>query len=161
MLSKTSAGKSLTERLAAMLHGEEGLRLTAYQDSEGNWTIGYGHLILPGDGIYPYDESRTITQARAEELRDHDMGIALGTVARYVHVPLTSNQQLALASFAYNIGETAFKNSTLVKLLNAGDFAAAAAEFPKWNKITRNGAKVTDPILVSRRAREQSLFMTA
>lgn len=165
IFSRTKAGQSVTEsltaRLASLLHGEEGLRLSVYQDQAGVWTVGYGHRVLPGDRLYPYTAQKSITQQQAEAWRDADMAGALGTVAQYVHVSLTSEQRLALASLAYNIGSTAFAGSTLVRLLNQGDYEGAAEQFAVWNKITVNGAKQTDPVLVARRVRETSLFRSA
>ncbi|MDU2883127.1 MAG: lysozyme, partial [Enterobacter sp.] len=61
----------------------------------------------------------------------------------------------ALVDFAYNLGVKALEGSTLLKKLNAGDYAGAAAEFPKWNKA---GGKVL-PGLVKRREAERTLFL--
>ncbi len=165
VFSRTQAGQRMStnfvDRLAALILGEEGLRLTAYQDKAGVWTIGYGHKILPSDRLHPYGERRTITQAEAETFKNADMTRAASVLGQYVRVPLTENERLALASLAYNIGTGAFGGSTLVKKLNAGDKAGAAAQFAVWNKITVNGVKIVDDILVRRRAREAKLFLTA
>lgn len=161
LASRTKVGQgvieSTTNKLAALLLKEEGRVLTAYKDTGGVWTIGDGHKILPGEGIYPYGSKRTITAAEADALRDKDMGLALKVVRDYVVVPLKENQLLALASLAYNIGRSAFATSTLVKLLNNSDFAGAAAQFGRW--IYDNGK--VDKVLVARRARETALFQSA
>lgn len=160
VLSRTKAGATVTEaitvRLAKLIRGEEGRRLTVYQDTGGVWTIGDGHKVLPGEGIYPYGTKRSITDVEADLLRNKDMNTAMNVVTNYVRVPLTDNQLLSLASLAYNIGSSAFANSTLVKKLNAGTTpaVAAAAEYPRW--VYDNGK--VDAILVKRRARELNLF---
>lgn len=160
LLSRTEVGQmatsSLTAKLASLLGFEEGERLSAYQDTGGAWTIGKGHKILSSDGLYPYTTKKTITQAESNALFDHDTAIARAAVARSVTTPITLNQKAALSSLAYNIGETAFGTSTLVKKLNAGDIAGAAAEFARW--IYDNG--VVNNVLVARRAREKVLFLT-
>lgn len=70
-------------------------------------------------------------------------------------VPLSQNQFDALVSLVYNIGETAFSNSTLLKKLNAKDYQGAADQFPRWNK---GGGQVLKG-LVRRRADERDLFL--
>ena len=160
VFSRTRMGAAVTEaitsKLAKLILAEEGRRLTVYQDTGGVWTIGDGHKVVPGDGIYPYGSKRSITDAEADALRDKDMAKALTTVTNYVRVPLAENQLMALASLAYNIGSSAFSQSTLVRKLNAGTDprAAAAAEFPRW--VYDNGK--VDAVLVKRRARELNLF---
>jgi hypothetical protein len=71
-------------------------------------------------------------------------------------VPVTSNQFSALVSLAYNVGIGALRGSTLLRLLNARDYAGAANQFPRWN---RGGGRVL-PGLVKRRAAERDLFLT-
>jgi lysozyme len=162
LFSKTKTGAAVTEavtvRLARLILAEEGRRLTVYQDTGGVWTIGDGHKVVPGDGIYPYGPKRSITASEADTLRNRDMGKALDTVTNFVRVPVATNMLLAMASLAYNIGSSAFGNSTLVKKLNAGTDPkiAAAAEFPRW--VYDNGK--VDAILVKRRTRELNLFNT-
>jgi len=135
----------------------EGLSLVPYKDSAGFWTIGYGHKIVPGDIYYPYGDVKEITEPQAAALLEQDMNEARGYVSMFVKVPLTQNQKDALTDLVYNIGAGNFSSSTLLKKLNAGDYAGAAAEFPRWNK---SGGQVL-PGLVSRRADEQALFMSA
>jgi lysozyme len=71
-----------------------------------------------------------------------------------VKVPITQPQFDALISFVYNVGTGAFLKSTLLSKLNAGDYAGAAAEFPKWNK----SAGHVELGLIIRRALEKSWF---
>lgn len=162
MLSKTSTAQGWMAKLSTLLTHEEGERLTAYQDSGGAWTIGKGHLILPTDSfdgvkLFPYGPLKTITRAQSDALFAADTAKAHAAVTSSVNYPLTDNMLAALTSLAFNIGASAFKGSTLVKKLNAGDVQGAADEFPKWRMD--NGE--VNPVLVSRRAREQSLFLSA
>ena len=132
----------------------EGLRLTAYRDSAGIWTIGYGHT---GSEVH---EGLTITEAEAEALLERDIAWAVDTVRRSVRVPLTEEQRAPLASLTFNIGSGGFRGSTLLRRLNSGDYEGAADAFLMWNKITVGGKKIISPGLSSRRERERSLFLT-
>lgn len=127
----------------------EGLRLSAYRDPGGVPTIGYGHT----KGVVM---GTTITQAQAEDFLRADVTLAESNVDRTVKIAMNSNEFSALVSLAYNIGGTAFANSTLVTRLNAGDKAAAAEQFSVWRM---DNGKVL-PGLVTRRAAERALFLT-
>lgn len=127
----------------------EGLRLKAYQDAVGVWTIGYGHT---GPDVTP---GLVISQAQADALLARDLNRFETGVSRLVQVPLNQNQFDALLSFSYNLGLGSLQNSTLLRLLNQRDYAGAAAQFPRWNKA---GGKVL-PGLARRRAAEQALFL--
>lgn len=127
----------------------EGLRLKAYQDAVGVWTIGYGHT---GPDVTP---GLVISQAQADALLARDLNRFETGVTRLVSVPLNQNQFDALLSFSYNLGLGSLQNSTLLRLLNQRDYAGAAAQFPRWNKA---GGKVL-PGLTRRRAAEQALFL--
>jgi lysozyme len=134
----------------------EGLNLNAYQDVAGIWTIGYGHKIVPTDPYYPYGQIQSITQQQADDLLKADTNAADNAIGQYVTVPLTKNQYDALESFIYNVGVTAFANSTLLAKLNGGDYQGAADEFTKW--VHANGEVV--PGLVARRQEEQQTFLS-
>jgi lysozyme len=87
-----------------------------------------------------------------------------GQVARLVSVPLTGSQFSALVSFTYNVGAGNLASSTLLKKLNAGDYAAAAEQFPLWVRCTKVDSqgkkyKETLPGLVTRRQAERALFL--
>ena len=125
----------------------EGCKLTAYQDSVGVWTIGYGHT----KGVY---DGMTITQEEAEQMLLTELEEYEGYVEKYVTVPLTQNQFDALVVWVYNLGPTNFRNSTLLKELNSGNYTAAGNEITKWNKA---GGKVLAG-LVKRREAEALLF---
>lgn len=131
-----------------MLKEFEGLRLTAYKCSAGVWTIGWGHT----SGVKQGDK---ITLEQAESFYAEDYAIAKGIVDNVVDVELTENQFEALVSLSFNIGINAFRKSTLVKLLNTGDYLSAAMEFQKWSKV--NGVRSKG--LLRRRFLEALMFL--
>jgi lysozyme len=130
-----------------LVQASEGLRLTAYRDSGGKLTIGYGHTAGVQDG-------QTITQADAEQLLDEDLDAAGNTVSRLVSVPLTQGQFDALVSFCFNMGSGRLAGSTLLHLLNQGDYGAAGAQLHYW--IMAGGVAL--PGLITRRAAELALW---
>jgi lysozyme len=130
-----------------LIESFEGCRLQAYQDSGGIWTIGYGHTL----GVKPGD---VITQAQAEQYLREDLADAEAVVNKAAGVDLTPNQFAALVSFQYNTG--ALVGSTLMRLVNAKDFAGAQAQFGLW--VNAGGQKLEG--LVRRRAAEAALFGT-
>lgn len=125
----------------------EGLKLNAYLCPAGVWTIGYGTT----KGVKP---GMAITAAKAEELLAQDLRKFEDTVNTSVAVPITQGMYDALVSFCYNVGAGAFRTSTLLRLLNKGEYESAALQFARWN---RGGNKVL-PGLVRRRAAERELF---
>lgn len=129
----------------------EGLRLKAYKDSNGVWTIGYGTT----DTTVAF-EGNTITKKIAEEYIIRDVLDAFDTINKLVKAPLSQPQADALGCLIYNIGESQFSRSTLLKKLNTKDYLGAWAEFPKWRKA---GGKVVAG-LVSRRQDEAALFLS-
>ena len=137
----------LGERGTEILKYFDGWKLTAYQDSVGVWTIGYGHT----KGVY---NGMTITQEEAEQMLLTELEEYEGYIENMVTVPLTQNQFDALVVWIYNLGPTNFKNSTLLKELNAGNYNAAGQEITRWNKA---GGKVLAG-LVKRREAEAELF---
>lgn len=139
--------------LDAIANREGGFKAFRYPDASG-YSIGYGHFIQVGEF---FDEP--ISHQQGYDLLISDTGIAVNAVQAYVKVPLNQNQFDALVSFAYNAGTNALKNSTLLKLLNAGDFAGAAAQFPNWDKKHVDGVLVVAPELIARRASEQRQFL--
>lgn len=99
--------------------------------------------------------------AGAEAFLKQDVVIAEHTVDSLVKVPLNQGMYDALVSFVFNLGADKFKSSTLLMRLNQGAYELAADEFPKWKYGTVNGKKQVLPGLVSRRAEERDLFLTA
>lgn len=138
--------------LARMTAGFEGFRDKVYRDIAGNQTAGFGHLVRPGE-----DFSDT-TPAGFAALFMGDLRSALTSVAKLVKVQLGNNQKEALADLVYNIGEGNFAKSALLKKLNSGDFAGAAAQFEHLNKVLVSGHYVVNQGLSNRRAAEAQLF---
>ncbi|HAS0914364.1 lysozyme [Enterobacter asburiae] len=138
----------------ALIKKFEGCKLTAYQDSVGVCTIGYGWT-QPVDGK-PIRVGMTIKQETAERLLKTGLVSYESDVSRLVKVGLTQGQFDALVSFTYNLGARALSTSTLLRKLNAGDYAGAADEFLRWNKA---GGKVLNG-LTRRREAERALFLS-
>ena len=126
----------------------EGLRLKAYQDAVGVWTIGYGTT----RGVKPGQE---ISEAQAEALLKTDLNRFEQAVNQAVRVPINDNQFAAIVSFTYNVGAGAMRSSTLLRKLNRRDIYGAANEFPRWN---RAGGRVLAG-LTRRRNAERALFL--
>lgn len=126
----------------------EGCKTRAYRDGGGVWTIGYGHT---GPDVH---KGLVWTLLQCESAYGLDIIPRERAVNRNVKVPLTQNQFDALVSFVYNVGEKAFKASTLLILLNMGKYADVPAQLRRWNKD--NGVAV--PGLTNRRELEVELF---
>lgn len=144
---------SLSDNGMKLLEQFEGLRLEAYLDSANIATIGFGSIKYPNGNKVKLGDK--ITKDQAKEYKLHDLKEFENTVNTSVKVPLTQNQYDALVSLSYNIGSGAFKNSTLLKKLNSGDYKGAADQFLVWNKV--NSKKVQG--LVNRREAERNLFI--
>ena len=138
----------------ALIKEFEGCKLTAYQDSVGVWTIGYGWTQPVGGK--PIRAGMTIKQETAERLLKTGLVSYESDVCRLVKVGLTQGQFDALVSFTYNLGARSLSTSTLLRKLNAGDYAGAADEFLRWNKA---GGKVLNG-LTRRREAERALFLS-
>lgn len=128
----------------------EQLRLTAYRDSGGQLTIGWGSTV----GVYA---GMRISPAEADARLHNDLRTAVSAVNRYVTVPLTPYQFDALVSLTFNIGVGAFRGSTLLKRLNASRYTEAADQFLRWNKVNGRVSRG----LLRRRTAERALFMRA
>ena len=125
----------------------EGYRSNAYKYYGDVWTIGYGHTkgAKAGDRITKEEAERLYR----EDFKEHSDAL------KAVTVPLTENQKIALASFIFNNGIGAFKSSTLLKKLNAGDYEGAANEFEVWDYFDgKHNAAIK-----KRRLREKELFL--
>jgi GH24 family phage-related lysozyme (muramidase) len=116
----SSNGLALTEQF-------EGCELTAYQDSGGVWTNGYGntHGVVPGS---------TITQEKAIADLQANIQNSVNDVNRLVTVQLTQGEFDALVDFDFNLGRGNLATSTLLTLLNTGDFTGAADQFDRWDR---------------------------
>jgi lysozyme len=132
----------------ALTRSFEGLRLQAYQDSAGIWTIGYGHT---GPEVH---RGQCISEPEAEELLRADLATAVQCVRRAVHVALAQYQFDALVDFCYNAGRGSLLGSSLLRYVNQGEFDSAVVQFGLW---VHAGGKVVQG-LVRRRAAEAALF---
>ena len=131
----------------------EGLRLKAYDDGVGVWTIGFGTTKYPNGIRVKKGDTCTLDQAKA--YMQNDLKSFEQTVNNTVKVPLNQNQFDALVSLAYNIGASAFSQSTLVKKLNANSISGAADQFDVW--VNAGGKRMQG--LVNRRTVEKALFL--
>ena len=139
----------MTKKGLDLIKHFEGFSPLEYTCVGGKRTIGYGHVICPGE-----DFTAGVTEEQAEELLAEDVGIAEEAVIRLVEVPLTPHQFDALVSFVFNVGRRNFEGSTLLRRLNAGDYDGAAGEFKRWKYA---GGRVCRG-LVRRREAEAELF---
>lgn len=146
--------RKLNKASLDLIKSFEGLRLKPYLCSAKVPTIGYGTTFYE-DGKKVTLNDPEITEARAEQLLAVHLDTFAASVEKLVQVPLTDNQFGAICSFVYNLGSGAFAKSTLLKKLNAKDYAGAALEFEKWNKA---GGQVLAG-LTRRRQAEKALFL--
>ena len=136
------------QRGLAIIKRIEACRLTAYRDTGGTWTIGWGHT---GKDVKPGQE---ITRAWADLLLEQDVRTAESAVTGAVTRPVSEGQRDALISFAYNVGAGAFWESTLLRFVNDGKWFAATAEFLKWHHDNKKPLRG----LLIRRLAEAALF---
>ncbi len=135
------------------LKGEEGEKLIGYLDSRGIPTVGTGHTGLV-DGV-PVTKGMVITSDKSSQLLRSDLQWTENAINGNVKAPLTQNQYDALCSLVFNIGANAFVGSTVLRKLNAKDYAGAADAFLMWKKAGNN-----PNILLPRRQRERALFLS-
>jgi GH24 family phage-related lysozyme (muramidase) len=148
-----------TPAAANLIANFEGFSATPYNDAQtnGNCTIGYGTLLHRGpctaadSAAYP----NGVTRQQALGLLQNEANGAANTIDRSVTVPLTAQQRDALTSFVYNVGAGAFRGSTLLRDLNAGNTQGAANELLRWQN--QNGHPV--PGLLNRRNAERCYFL--
>jgi|ERR1035437_6026362 lysozyme len=125
----------------------EGCVLDAYLDSVSIPSIAYGHI----EGVQMGD---SCTQEQADAWLASDIQHTATAVDDAIAVHISDNQFAALVCLSYNIGITAFKNSTLLKLLNEGNVDDACLQFVRWDRA--GGLEVQG--LLNRRIAEQALF---
>lgn len=147
--SLTTGAKATSQAGIDLIKKYEGCKLTAYKDAVGIWTIGYGHTGGVSAGM-------SISQTQAEAYLRSDLSTFESTVNNRVTVATSQNMFDALVSLAFNIGSGAFGGSTLLSLLNQGNYTGAADQFGSWVKA----GGVTLQGLVKRRASEKTLFLT-
>lgn len=145
---------SVLQLCCSFISKQESFRSKPYRPTpKDRPTIGYGNTFWE-DGRPVSMSDAPITQERAQQLLQHFVSKCLSTVLHAAKVPLSVNQQIALTSFEYNTG--ALLGHTLLKDLNAGNYAAAADQFDLW---VHQGSQVL-PVLVERRDVEKRLFLT-
>jgi len=111
---------------AAVIPSLEGVEHKPYQDVVGVWTVCYGHT---GADII---KSKTYTEAECQALLNKDLKLVANQVDPLIRLPIPDTTRAALYSFAYNVGAGAFRQSTLLKKINAGDTVGACNELRRW-----------------------------
>jgi len=138
--------------------------LQVYKDSAGLPTIGVGHLLTKSEltsgkininGV-PVEYSNGLTGDQVTDLLSQDVTPAENAVNNGVKVPLNQNQFDALVSFTFNVGVGAFTSSTLLKVLNQGQYDQVPTQLLRW---TRAAGQVVQG-LVNRRQNEIDLWNT-
>jgi lysozyme len=145
-----------------LLEQWEGFKLTVYKDSAGLPTIGVGHLLTKSElssgkitinGV-PVSYANGLTEQQVTDLLGQDVRPAASAVNSNVKVDLNQNQFDALVSFTFNVGVGAFTGSTLLKVLNQGQYDQVPTQLLRW---TRAGGQVVQG-LVNRRNNEIKLW---
>ncbi|HPG82402.1 MAG TPA: lysozyme [bacterium] len=142
----------------------EGCRRYVYDDEGGYPTIGIGHLLtrtenmtgklyINGESVY-YHQGLTDQQCVA--LLIQDLAVPVNTVNEAVMVPLNQNQFDALVSFVFNIGCGNFRKSTLLRVLNSGNYEKVPEQMRLWAYVKENVSKG----LQKRREEEIKLWRT-
>lgn len=134
----------------ALIKKLEGFSKKIYLCPAGKETIGYGHVILPGEHF----PASGISEEVAEKILCDDLGDIINGLNLILKVGLNQNQIDALICFIFNIGIGAFRLSTMLRMINNNDFNGAAKQFARW--VYCNGKKIDG--LVKRRAIEAELF---
>lgn len=136
-----------------IIQDSESLRLKAYLCPSGKPTIGWGHTAGVMLGMV-WDKNV------ADEYLVWDVQGSERIVKYLVKVPLNVNQFSALVSFVFNVGVINFESSTLLRLLNTGDYDAVPGQLARWIKGTdpKTGKKIILPGLVVRRGKEAALW---
>lgn len=127
------------------LERREGRRNKVYPDSQGRPTIGVGHLL-----VGPWDTDMEWSNDDIDQHLAEDLDLREQAINELVTVGLTQSQFDSLVSFVFNIGVEAFKESTLLRLLNEGNYRGAAEQFLAWKK---------QPELLGRRQEERAVFL--
>lgn len=163
LLSGTKMAAAAAEAIIKKFEADNNVQryLTAYQDSAGVWTIGWG-------SIWHYDLNRRIqpgdriNEETATRWMKREISSLQNKIKPFIKVPVNSNEEAALISLSYNIGPGAFRDSTLLRLLNSGaPKSQVADQFLRWDKITDpiTKKKVSLPGLARRRQAEKALFL--
>jgi lysozyme len=146
------------DKATALVARLETFSAKAYYD-RGHLAIGYGHDVQPGE---PYTIDSRIPESEGSALLKIDLQSADNCIASTIQVSLNDNQRAALLSFIYNVGCGAFQSSTMLRDINAGDFAGAADQFNAWiySRNPQTNQEEVLQALVDRREQEQALFVS-
>ncbi len=145
--------RDISEDGYALIRNFEGFSPTAYLDTGGVWTIAFGTIKYPNGVAVKKGDHCTVGQA--EVWLHNDCAWVDACLDKNVKVNLNQNQFDALASFVYNVGETAFVKSTMLALINSNKLDEAAQQFDRW--VIDNGKRIQG--LVNRRVKEKALFL--
>ena len=154
--TETAAARPLNRLALEMIKDFEHWVATAYDDPAGYCTIGYGHLIAlaPCAQTTLGDYARPLLVSAGADLLERDTTTARRAIQKLVLVELSDDQFGALTSFVFNVGKTNFQGSTLLKILNFGDYRKAANQLPRW--VVSHGKVMNG--LIERRACEAAMF---
>lgn len=134
----------------------EGFSAKPYLCPAGVPTIGYGATYYT-NGTKVTMSDAPISEEWAEQLLSNMVHTYEKGVISLVIPKITQNQFDALVSFAYNVGVTNFRKSTLLRLINKDpNNPEIATQFMKW---VRGGGKVING-LIKRRQIESKLYFT-
>jgi len=151
MASRLTKSAAAAAMCASLVGGFEGLRQNAYPDPATGgepWTVCYGHTV----GVLP-DDHYSLTECKAMLVKDLE-SYARG-IERCVSVPMTDQREVALISFAYNVGVGSACGSSVVRLINDGETRAGCNALLKWNRA----AGIVFPGLTKRRERERAFCL--
>jgi lysozyme len=126
----------------------EGCKLEVYKDLRGFATVGYGHRTF-------LDMRHCISQDEADQLLASDLQKTADALSEMITLDLNDNQFSACVCLAFNIGVNAFKDSTLLKLLNGGGVSPASEQFERW----AHAGDIIIQGLLRRRLAEKALFL--
>jgi lysozyme len=150
--SPTESVEAVSSSLVKFVASCESFRGTAYNDTNGNCTIGYGHLMHMGPCTAEDLADGAIDRGTATTMLQQDLRTAEAAVNRNITVPLNQNQFDALASFTFNVGGGKLRGSTLRSVLNSGHYDEVGSEMQRWS---HGGTG-----LAARRANEAAMFNT-
>lgn len=142
--------RHVTESGLTFMKGWERFRAAPYDDGYGFMTIGYGHLMRPGEYF-----SGDLSEDDGLVILARDVGVAERAVLRLTRVPLSDGQYDALVSLTFNAGAGAYQRSQIRMLVNRGEFGNVAEMFPR-SFITSGGVRSSG--LIRRRVAEAGVF---
>lgn len=153
---ETTTSKSIPTIALNLIKEFEGFESQAYVDTDGTPVIGYGLSKIAGKSVQLGDR---ISTKQAEQALNSQMAIIQEELKKAIKVNLSDHQLSAVASLAFNVGVDSLKESTLIRKINAQDYAGAANEFLRWDKANVRGNLVQLPGLSRRRQAERKLFL--